>query len=134
MKKKIFLFSLILIFFVVIVVTLFVPKVTYIKEPRPVREAQIILEEIRKTIESFRFDCKYYPASDTDMKWLLEKPADCAEWHGPYLEIYPISDPWGRNYVYENANGVIRILSHGQDGRPDGSDDIVVEVENSNRH
>jgi general secretion pathway protein G len=80
---------------------------------------------IKTALDSFEVDHGFYPESFQD---LLQRPSSSTNWHGPYLEKFPI-DPWGHKFIYEypgkhNTNGY-DLFSAGPDGKPGTGDDIV---------
>ncbi len=47
--------------------------------------------------------------------------------HRPFSRPEFWVDPWGHDYVYMDRSSGFRIISHGQDGLLDSSDDLVVD-------
>jgi general secretion pathway protein G len=79
---------------------------------------------IKSALGAFQVDNGFYPKNLQD---LLQLPSGATNWHGPYLEKFPI-DPWGHKYIYEypgkhNPNGY-DLFSAGPDGKPGTDDDI----------
>lgn len=93
-------------------------------------------------VPGYRGDVGRWPTRLGD---LFERPHDVPAWNpfarrgwnGPYLESARdragrrpgLSDAWGHPVRYENANGVVRLVSPGPDGIPGTADDITLTLE-----
>src|ERR1700744_123609 len=83
---------------------------------------------IKSALGNFKVDNGHYPIGTNGLLELVQKTADATNWHGPYLDKWPV-DPWGDNYIYEcpgryNTNAY-DLFSAGPDGRIGTEDDIV---------
>ena len=84
-------------------------------EPPAWREARMAtatadIANIQAAAKLFKGDCGRFPTSDEGLTALVRQPANCPNWHGPYLKTGVPKDPWGKPYVYRcpglhNANG-----------------------------
>lgn len=82
------------------------------------------LDAFDKALGTYRLDTGHYPSTEQGLQALVSKPADEAQWGGPYLAKAVPMDPWGHPYSYRQpgANGHdYDLLSYGKDGRPGGS-------------
>jgi type II secretion system protein G len=92
-----------------------------------VSRAKTDLATLRKEIDEFRMDCGRYPTNAEGLGALIAKPANAKGWHGPYLTGTALTDPWGREYIYQTpgrngADGYL-VESFGADGAPGGEGD-----------
>ena len=58
------------------------------------------------------------------------KPADAAEWNGPYMPQEIPKDPWGHDWLYKfpgDHGDEPDIISYGADGQP-GGDGINADI------
>jgi general secretion pathway protein G len=83
---------------------------------------------ITTALNSFMVDVGHYPAQ---LKELLEKPPQAANWHGPYLQEIPgsLKDSWHNSFNYEcpgkHNTKSFDLYSAGPDGRVGTDDDIT---------
>lgn len=80
--------------------------------------AQVTLERFSKALKRFRADCGGYPTPQMGLRALIANPG-MSTWNGPYTRG-PLIDPWGRQYLYDVADGVPVVRSFGADGKPGG--------------
>ena len=104
-----------------------IPKFVGRSEQAKVTSAQSQISMLELALDSFEVDNGYFPKSG-ELNALLEQPANCPNWKGPYLKKGIPPDPWGNAFVYEypgkhHVNGY-DILSTGPDGRAGTDDDI----------
>jgi general secretion pathway protein G len=88
-----------------------------------VKAARAQINALEKALDIYRLDTGHYPAGDSGLKALVEKPANEARWAGPYLSKGVPPDPWGNAYLYRmpGANGAeYDLISYGKDGRQGG--------------
>ncbi len=65
-----------------------------------------------------------FPTTQQGLAALRVKPADVANWDGPYLQGDVPLDPWGREFVYKFPGALPdepEIISLGADGQPGGT-------------
>jgi type II secretion system protein G len=81
------------------------------------------IRQFSDALEAFYGDCGRYPRTGEGLAALLQEPAGCAGWNGPYVAKVP-TDPWGNAYVYESPgeHGGFDLSSLGADGAPGGED------------
>src|SRR5204862_3200273 len=65
-----------------------------------VQVARAQIESLEKALDQFRLDTRHYPTAEQGLDALVMKPANEANWSGPYLKKNVPNDPWGRAYVY----------------------------------
>jgi general secretion pathway protein G len=73
--------------------------------------AELELRNIRNALKLYFAKTGRYPRTAEGLRALVELKA---------LEAVPV-DPWGREYVYVNADGNPLITTYGRDGEPGGS-------------
>lgn len=80
------------------------------------------MARLSAAVEEFRADVGRYPTEQEGLKALVEKPAEAANWGGPYLEKKSLpKDGWKREFVFkhESTFGFV-IRSLGADGKEGG--------------
>ena len=82
------------------------------------KAARLQIENLTAGLDLYRLETGHYPSTDQGLIALIERPADVADWNGPYLRkrVLPL-DPWGRAYQYRlpEYGGVFDIYSLGAD-------------------
>ncbi len=88
-----------------------------------VQVAKAQIDSFEKALDQFRLDNARYPTPEEGLAALVQKPANAANWSGPYLKKGVPADPWGNPYVYRvpGAHGDYDVISLGKDGRPGGT-------------
>jgi general secretion pathway protein G len=88
-----------------------------------VQVARAQIESLEKALDQFRLDTRHYPTAEQGLDALVLKPANEANWTGPYLKKAVPTDPWGRPYVYRvpGSKGEFDLYSYGKDGKPGGT-------------
>ena len=90
-----------------------------------VQAAQTDLRTLAAALDVYRLDNYRYPSSDQGLQALVERPngrPEAKNWNpSGYLKKLP-QDPWGSDYLYENTNGDVEIMSLGADGAEGGED------------
>jgi general secretion pathway protein G len=83
------------------------------------------ISEFESALDQFKLDVGRYPSNDEGLQALRAKPANVANWDGPYLKKEIAPDPWGHSYVYRfpGMHGDFDILSFGADGQEGGDGD-----------
>lgn len=82
-----------------------------------------IMTGLDDALKRYRFDCNQFPSTEVGLKGLVDNPAGCAKWKGPYIEwgIDITKDAWGRPFIYQFIDeGSAVITSYGADGKPGG--------------
>lgn len=93
-----------------------------------VTSARAQMDSLAKALDSYRLDIGHYPASESGLKALTEKPAGENHWNGPYLRGALPLDPWGTPYVYRFAGNTplgFELESLGKDGQRGGQGDAA---------
>jgi general secretion pathway protein G len=80
-------------------------------------KAQVIT--LGQKVENYALDNGSPPSSLDD---LVAKPANAANWQGPYAKPSDLKDPWGHPFGYQapGEHGSYDIVFYGQDGKPGG--------------
>lgn len=88
-----------------------------------VRQAQILITEVGKSLDQFYTDCGFFPTTDQGLQALLQAPAGrtCTNW-GPdaYVKKLP-KDPWNHELAYTSDGTKYTLKSFGADGQEGGS-------------
>jgi general secretion pathway protein G len=84
--------------------------------------ARAQMEAFEKALDAFRLDVGRYPSSAEGLAALMAKPANAANWRGPYLTKDIPPDPWGGTYQYRapGPKGEFELMSFGKDGQRGG--------------
>lgn len=63
------------------------------------------IERIGMVLDLYNLDMGSYPSTEQGLEALIKKPAQAANWNGPYLkaEAVPL-DPWNQPYVYRSPS------------------------------
>ena len=104
-----------------------IPKFAGRSEQAKTTAAQSQIANLQMALDAFEVDNGFYPRTG-GLQALMEQPANCPSWKGPYLQKDIATDPWGNPYIYEypgkhHQNG-FDLLSPGPDGRTGTEDDI----------
>lgn len=95
------------------------------EQARKIAAKADIESNLAMALDMYELDSGRYPDSLDD---LMKKPADAANWSGPYLKKRS-KDPWGRGYQYKfpgaNNTDSYDLSSYGRDGSEGGGDDIT---------
>src|SRR5438034_2230276 len=87
-----------------------------------VQVARAQIDSLEKALDQFRLDTRHYPTAEQGLEALMAKPANEANWSGPYLKKSVPNDPWGRAYVdrVPGSKSEDGLYSLGRDGQPRG--------------
>ncbi len=124
-------FTLIELMLVVIIIGILVamvmPRLVGRSEEARVSAARAdINASIPLALDLFEMDNGRYPTTEEGLGALRSKPANLANWKGPYLKKEP-RDPWGSAYLYRVPPVKAEdydLYSAGPNGVPDDDDDI----------
>jgi len=85
--------------------------------------ARAQLDALEKALDQYRLDTGHYPAPESGLAALIQKPPNEAKWDGPYLKKIVPMDPWGRPYIFKvpGEHGEYDLVSYGKDGQPGGT-------------
>ena len=83
------------------------------------------ISEYESAIDQFKLDVGRYPSNEEGLQVLRTRPANAANWDGPYLKKDLPNDPWGRAYVYRypGTHSDFDLMSFGADGQEGGEGD-----------
>ena len=116
-------FSLIELLVVLVILGLIaglvVPNVMQRGEDAKVRAANAEIQRISMAVDEFYLDSGRAPS---ELRELVERPANASNWNGPYINASNLNDPWDNpyNYRYPGEHRSFDIFSHGADGAPGG--------------
>jgi general secretion pathway protein G len=93
-----------------------------------ISSATVQISMLETALSMFEVDTGRYPTAEEGLSALVNQPANCPGWKGPYLPKGVPNDPWENPYVYRypgthNTKG-FDLSSHGPDGQEGGGDDI----------
>ena len=115
-----------------ILATFIAPKFFGKTDTARITKAKNDIAALESALEVYKLDNFSYPTVDQGLEALITKPAsdqELANWQqGGYLRKLH-KDPWGREYLYDNEGGSIRIYSLGADG-VEGGDGTNADVSN----
>src|SRR6185369_13045142 len=88
-----------------------------------IKVARAQLDALEKALDQYRLDTGHYPAPESGLAALIQKPPNEAKWDGPYIKKNVPMDPWGRPYIYKvpGEHGEYDLVSYGKDGQPGGT-------------
>jgi general secretion pathway protein G len=93
-------------------------------------KARADIEGLMGALGTYKLDNGNFPTTEQGLQSLRVKPADAAQWAGPYTDKDVPKDPWGHDYVYKfpgDHGDLPDITSYGADGQP-GGDGINADV------
>ena len=85
--------------------------------------ARIQIEKLSGILDLYRLEIGRYPTEQEGLQALVEKPAESANWNGPYLKNREsLVDPWGVPYGYQSPgkHGEYDLYTLGADGKEGG--------------
>ncbi|AZF63410.1 MULTISPECIES: type II secretion system major pseudopilin GspG [Pseudomonas] len=81
--------------------------------------AKAQVAELGKAVEQFHQDTGRYPTDEEGLEALTTRPAQDAQWKGPYVSDELLTDPWGVAYQYHypatQPNTAFDLFSFGKD-------------------
>ena len=103
--------------------TLSLPAVMARLEKAKIAAARTQIASFEQALTHYKLDTGAFPTTEQGLEALRTRPANVANWDGPYLVKEIPLDPWGHRYVYkfpaEHGNQP-EIISFGADGQPGG--------------
>lgn len=95
------------------------------------KAAHLQIQSFASALDLYRLDNQTLPGTAEGLNALLERPANAANWNGPYLAQGKLpKDPWGNDYRYVSPgeHGEYDLFSLGSDNQPggDGEEQDVV--------
>ena len=119
---------------VVTIIGLFValvgPRLWSNVDKAKITAARAQIQDFMGALGTYKLDNGNFPTTEQGLAALRVKPADAAEWNGPYIPQEIPKDPWGHDYVYKfpgDHGDEPDIISYGADGQP-GGDGINADV------
>jgi general secretion pathway protein G len=85
--------------------------------------AKTQIANFQTALGAYKLDTGTFPTTEQGLVALRVKPAEMAQWNGPYMPKDIPKDPWGRAYAYKYPSehgDEPEIISYGQDGQPGG--------------
>ncbi len=88
-----------------------------------IQVAKAQIDAFEKALDQYRLDTRRYPTTEQGLTALVERPANDAQWNGPYLRKAVPLDPWGHPYLYRvpGTKGDYDVVSYGKDGQAGGT-------------
>ena len=99
------------------------PRVIQYLSGAKVDTAKIQVERLAGVLDLYRLEIGQYPSQDEGLAVLYDRPANAADWNGPYIRNrQSLTDPWGNpyGYRYPGQHGEFDLFSLGADGREGG--------------
>ena len=119
---------------VVTIIGLFValvgPKLFKSVDTAKITKAKTDIDGLMGALGTYKIDNGNFPTTEQGLAALREKPADAAQWAGPYTDKEVPKDPWQHDYVYKfpgDHGDLPDIISLGADGQP-GGDGINADI------
>jgi len=86
--------------------------------------AKAQIDNFMTALGTYKLDVGVFPTTEQGLAALRVRPADVAQWNGPYMPKDIPKDPWGHDYLYrypgEHGNDEPDVVSLGADGQPGG--------------
>jgi general secretion pathway protein G len=115
-----------------LIVGLVGPRVLGYLSDSKVKTARIQIESLTSALDLYYLDNGSYPASNSGLTALVQKPSDASNWNGPYLKGTTVpNDPWGHPYLYVfpgqhgNPYDIISLGADGQEGGTQYAADVA---------
>lgn len=99
------------------------PRVIQYLSGAKVDTAKVQVDRLSGVLDLYRLEIGQYPAQDEGLLVLVDRPADAANWNGPYIRNRKsLTDPWGNLYLYRypGEHGEFDLYTLGADGREGG--------------
>ena len=119
---------------VVTIIGLFValvgPRLWSNVDKAKITAARAQIQGIMGALGTYKLDNGNFPTTEQGLAALRVKPADAAEWNGPYMPQEIPKDPWGHDWLYKfpgDHGDEPDIISYGADGQP-GGDGINADI------
>jgi general secretion pathway protein G len=119
---------------VVTIIGLFValvgPKLWSNVDKSKITAARAQIQNFSAALGLYKLDNGSFPTTEQGLNALRVKPADAAQWNGPYMPLDVPKDPWGHDYIYKfpgEHGDEPDIVSYGADGQP-GGDGINADI------
>ena len=99
--------------------TLVVTQVIGQFDKAKVKQAQILIGNMKNALDMYYTDCGNYPES---LMGLITQPDSCSNWGPvPYIKHKKApKDPWNHEFIYELEGADYVLISLGKDGRDGG--------------
>jgi general secretion pathway protein G len=81
------------------------------------------IENFMTALGTYKLDTGMFPTTEQGLVALRVKPAESAQWNGPYMPKDIPKDPWGHDYLYKypgEHGDEPDIICLGADGQPGG--------------
>ncbi len=128
-------FTLLEVLVVIVIIGLLVgfvaPAVLHQLGNARVSIAKQSIERIGSVLDMYKLDVGSYPDTSEGLQALVEKPADAANWNGPYLKSDSgVLDPWNHPYIYrypsDRSGHDYDLCSHGPNASDESSDSDMI--------
>ena len=109
---------------------LVVPNMLKHGDQARVVKAHSDIQAFMTALNTYKLDTGVFPTTEQGLRALREKPADVAQWAGPYIQQDVPKDPWNHDYVYRfpgEQGPDPEIICYGADGQP-GGDGINADI------
>lgn len=99
------------------------PRVIGFLSGAKVDTATVQVDRLSGVLDLYRLEIGQYPSQDDGLVVLVDRPANAANWNGPYIRNRDsLTDPWGNPYLYRypGEHGEFDLYTLGADGREGG--------------
>ena len=104
-------------------VALVAPNVLKHSDTARITAARSQIANFQTALGTYKLDTGTFPTTEQGLQALRVKPADLAQWNGPYMPKDIPKDPWGHDYGYKypgEHGDEPDITCYGADGQPGG--------------
>src|SRR5437764_1294591 len=85
--------------------------------------ARVQINNFEQALTQYKLSTGMFPTTEQGLEALRTKPANVAQWDGPYLRKEIPLDPWGHPYIYKfpgEHGDEPDIICYGSDGQAGG--------------
>ncbi|MEA2779987.1 MAG: ral secretion pathway protein [Rhodospirillaceae bacterium] len=103
--------------------TLVAPRLIKYLGQAKTQTAKLQIQKLSGILDIYHLDVGRYPAQETGIEALAQRPAELDNWNGPYVKKQEeLNDPWGHIYIYRSPgqHGDYDLYSLGADGKEGG--------------
>ncbi|HWQ53319.1 MAG TPA: type II secretion system major pseudopilin GspG [Bryobacteraceae bacterium] len=116
---------LVVVTIIALFAALVAPRMLKQTDKARVTAARAQINSFMTALGTYKLDTGLFPTTEHGLQALRTRPADVAQWNGPYLPQDIPADPWGRPYVYKfpgEHGDEPDVISYGADGQPGGEE------------
>jgi len=121
---------LVVVMIIALFAALVAPRMFKQTDKARVAAAHAQINSFMTALGAYKLDTGVFPSTEEGLQALRLKPANLAQWQGPYLPQDIPVDPWQHPYIYKypgDHGDEPDVISYGADGQP-GGDGINADI------